>query len=108
MKSYLCLPLYEPVVREAVVKLHAHVAAYIAEVERLQVAVPHGMEEYQYGHHLAVGHEAWTVETALARGVQRVYFQLGTKYLQNSSRIQKISIKFASIMGMDVLFYVTY
>lgn len=60
-------------------KLPAHVVAYIAEVERLQVAVPHGMEEYQDGHHLAVGHEAWTVATALAEGVQRVSFQFGDK-----------------------------
>ena len=32
-----------------------------------------------------------------------MFFQFGAKYLQNSSRIQKISIKFASVMGMDVL-----
>ncbi len=31
------------------------------------------------------------------------FFSSGAKYLQNSSRIQKISIKFASVTGMDVL-----
>ena len=30
------------------------------------------------------------------------FFSSGMKYLQNSSRIQKISIKFASVMEMDV------
>ena len=69
---------------------------YITEVERLEVSVAHGMEEYENGHHLAVGHEARAVAAAFAAGVT------GAKYLQNSSRIQKISIKFASVMGMDV------
>ena len=35
------------------------------------------------------------------------FFNSGVKYLQNSSRIQKISIIFASVMGMGV-FNVTY
>lgn len=79
MKSYLRLPLYKAVVRQAVGKLPAHVVTYIAELKRLQVAVPHGMEKYQDGHHLAVGHQAWTVAMALARGVQCVFFQFGGK-----------------------------
>lgn len=102
MEPYLGLTFYEAVVRQAVWKLLAHVVAYITEIERLEVALAHGMEEYENGHHLAVGHEARAVAAALAAGVQRVFFSSGVKYLQNSSRIQKISIKFASVMGMDV------
>lgn len=65
------------------------------------------MELYEDGPHLSVGHEAWTVAATFAGGIQLVFFSSGAKYLQNSSRIQKISIKFASVMGLDV-FYVTY
>ena len=108
MKPDLGLPLDEAVVGQAVGKLPAHVVAYVAEVERLEVTVAHGVEEYEDGHHLAVRHAARTVAAAFATGVQRVFvsnvcfFSSGVKYLQNSSRIQKISIKFASVMGMDV------
>ena len=75
---------------------------YITEIERLEVAVAQDMEQYEDGHHLAVGHEAWAIAATFAGGVQRVFFSSGAKYLQNSSRIQKISIKFASVMGIDV------
>lgn len=60
------------------------------------------MEQYEDGHHLSVGHEEWTVAATFAGGIQLVFFSSGSKYFQNSSRIQKISIKFASVMGMDV------
>ena len=60
-------------------KLPAHVVAYLAEIERFQVAVSHCMKEYKYGHHLAVRHEAWTVVTAFAGSVQCVFFQFGNK-----------------------------
>ena len=88
---------------EAVGKLPAHVVAYVAEIERLEVAVAHGVEEYEDCHHLAVRHAARTVAAAFATGVQLVFFfSSGAKYLQNSSRIQKFSIKFISVMGTDV------
>ena len=60
-------------------KLLAHVVAYITEIERLEVALAQDMEEYENGHHLAVGHEARAVAAALAAGVQRVFFQFGSK-----------------------------
>ena len=56
MEPYLGLTFYEAVVRQAVWKLLAHVVAHVTEVERLEVALAHGMEEYENGHHLAVGH----------------------------------------------------
>ena len=40
--------------------------AYITEIERLEVALAHGMEEYENGHHLAVGHATWTVAATFA------------------------------------------
>ncbi len=79
MKPDLGLPLDEAVVGQAVGKLPAHVVAYVAEVERLEVTVAHGVEEYEDGHHLAVRHAARTVAAAFATGVQRVFFQFGNE-----------------------------
>ena len=79
MEFYLSLAFYEAVVRQAVWKLFAHVVTYITEIERLEVALAHGMEEYENGHHLAVGHEAPAVAATFAAGVQRVFFQFGSK-----------------------------
>ena len=79
MEPYLGLTFYEAVVRQAVWKLLAHVVAYVTEVERLEVALAHGMEEYENGHHLAVGHEARAVAAAFAAGVKRVFFQFRSK-----------------------------
>ena len=79
MKPDLGLPLDEAVVGQAVGKLPAHVVAYVAEVERLEVTVAHGVEEYEDGHHLAVRHAARTVAAAFATGVQRVFLQFGNE-----------------------------
>lgn len=77
MKPDLGLPFDEAVVGQAVGKLPAHVVAYVAEVERLEVTVAHGVEEYEDGHHLAVRHAARKVAAAFIAGVQRVFFQFG-------------------------------
>ena len=79
MESHLGLAFYETVVRQAVWKLLAHVVAYITEIERLEVALAQDMEQYENGHHLAVGHEAWAVAATFAADVQRVFFQFGSK-----------------------------
>ena len=79
MEPYLGLTFYEAVVRQAVWKLLAHVVTYITEVERLEVSVAQDMEQYENGHHLAVGHEALAVAAAVAAGVKRVFFQFGSK-----------------------------
>ena len=55
----------------------AHVVTYITEIERLEVAVAQDMEQYEDGHHLAVGHEAWAIAATFAGGVQRVFFSSG-------------------------------
>ena len=73
------MPLHKAVVGQAVGELPAHVVAYIAGIERLLFEVSHCMEEYKDSHHLAVGHEAWTVATAFAGGVQRIFFQFRDK-----------------------------
>ena len=39
----------------------------------------------------------------LVDSVSVCFFSSGAKYLQNSSRIQKIYIKFTSVTGMDIL-----
>ena len=77
MEPYLGLTFYEAVVRQAVWKLLAHMVAHVTEVERLKVSVSHGMEEYEDGHHLAVGHTARAVAATFAGGVQRMFFQFG-------------------------------
>ena len=46
-----------------------------SEIERFEVAVAYGMEEYKDGHHLAVGYATRTVAAAFTTGVQRVFFQ---------------------------------
>ena len=79
MEPYLGLTFYEAVVRQAVWKLLAHVVTYITEVERLEVSVAQDMEQYENGHHLAVGHEALAVAATFAADVQRVFFQFGSK-----------------------------
>lgn len=103
MKPDRSLPLDEAVVGQAVGKFLAHMVAYVAEVERLEITVLHCMVEDEDGHNFAVGHAAWPVAAAFIAGVQRVFFNSGVKYLQNSSRIQKISIIFAFVMGMGIL-----
>ena len=79
MKPDLGLPFDEAVVGQAAWKLPAHVVAYVAEVERLEVTVAHGVEEYEDGHHLAVRHAARTVAAAFIAGVQRVFSQFGSE-----------------------------
>ena len=61
-----------------------------------------GVNKHQYRHHLAVGKTAWTVAALLAWGVNKMFFSSGVKYLQNSSRMQKISIKFAVVIGVSI------
>ena len=102
MESYLGLTFYEAVVRQAVWKLLAHVVAYITEIERLEVALAHGMEEYENGITSLSDMRHWRLRRRLPQVSSVCFFSSGAKYLQNSSRIQKISIKFASVMGMDV------
>ena len=102
MKPHLRLPLHKAVVGQAVGELPVHVVTYIAEIERLQVAVSHCMEEHKDSRHLAVGHEAWTVATAFAGGVQRVFFQFRDKIFAELIENTENSIKFASAMGMDI------
>lgn len=47
MKSDLLLPLDKAVIGQAVRKLFVHMVADIAHIERLEVAVTTGMEEYE-------------------------------------------------------------
>lgn len=47
MKSDLRLPLDKAVVGQAAGKLLAHMVTYVAELERLEVAVAAGMEAYE-------------------------------------------------------------
>lgn len=107
MGSYLGLTFYEAVVRQAVWKLLAHVVAYITEVERLEVSVAQDMEQYENGHHLAVGHEALAVAATFAADVQRVFFQFGSKifaeFIENTENFYYICISHG-----NEYFYVTY
>ena len=66
VKGHLCLPLHETVVGDRMGKFLAHMLADVTEVEGLEVAEMHGVEQHQYRHHLAVGKAAWTVATPLA------------------------------------------
>ena len=77
MKADLGLPFDEAVVRQKFWEFIAHMLAHVAEIERLEVSVPHGMKQHKDGHHLAVGHEARTVPATLAAGVQRMFLQFG-------------------------------
>ena len=79
MKSHFCLTFYEAVIRQATRELIAHVLAHIPQIERLQVAVPPRMEEYQDRHYLAVGHPAGTVAVALPVCRNHTFFQLRLK-----------------------------
>ena len=68
------------------------------------------MEQQQYGHYLAVGHAARTVAMALAGGLNSMFFQFWGEIFaeffallnNTSSRIQKISIKYAVVIGMGI------
>jgi len=66
VKSHLRLTLHEAVIREGMRKFIPHVLADIAKIEGLQVTETVSMEQYQYGHYLAVRHAARTVAMALA------------------------------------------
>ena len=37
------------------------------------------MEQHEDGHYLAVGHKAWAVAATFIGGIQRVFFQFGSK-----------------------------
>ncbi len=60
------------------------------------------MEMYEFSHHLTVEHEVWTVAVASTGGMRRIVFTSDTKYLQNSSMVRKIFIKFVKVMGKNV------
>lgn len=79
MKSDLRLPLDKAVVGQAVGKLFTHLVTYVAEIERLEVVVAAGTEEYEYGHHLTLGHETCAVVAAFTGGDQRIFFQFRSK-----------------------------
>lgn len=58
MKSYLRLPLDKAIVGQVAGKLLTHMVVYVSEIERLDISVATDVEEYEYGHHLALGYEA--------------------------------------------------
>ena len=107
MESYLGLAFYETVVRQTMWKLLAHVITYITEIERLEVALAQDMEQYEDGHHLAVGHEAWAVAATFAGDVQRVFFQFWSKIfaelIENTENFYYICISHG-----NEYFYITY
>ena len=97
MQSHLDLAFDEPVVWQAVWKLRAHVVTDVTEIERLEVAVAHGKST-----RIVITSLSDMRHGRLRRRLPDVssvcFFSLGAKYLQNSSRIQKISIIFAPVM----------
>ena len=81
MQAHLCLTFHESVVGYRVWKLPAHVLAYIAQVEGLEVSVAFRVKEYQNGHYLAVREPAGAVAMPFARFGNQVFFQLWGKKL---------------------------
>ena len=67
MEPDLSLTFHKAVVGYSMGKLPPHMLADIAQIEGLQVTEVTGVEQNQYGHDLAVGHEAGTVAVAFAR-----------------------------------------
>ena len=63
------------------------------------------MENHQDGHDLAVRHAARAVTVPLAGGSNVCLLNSGSKYLQNSSRMQKISIKSVDVIGSEFYLY---
>ena len=64
------------------------------------------MENHQDGHDLAVRHAARAVTVPRAGGGSNVcLLNSGSKYLQNSSRMQKISIKSVDVIGSEFYLY---
>ena len=80
-----------------------HVLADIAQIEGLQVAEMVVVKHYQDSHHLTVGEPAQTVTGTLTGDSNRAFSLFGPRNLQNSSILQKIFIKFAGVIGVDVL-----
>ena len=81
-------------------KVRTHVLAHVTRIEQLQVTETLRVEQHQYRHHLAVRQAAGTVAMPLAGTSSWCFFNSGAKNLQNSSRMQKISIKFAVVIGV--------
>ena len=75
----LRLTLHEVVIGYGMGEILAHVLADISQVERLQVAEVSGVEKDKNRHDLAVREAAWTVAAALARDVNKMFFQLRSK-----------------------------
>ena len=90
------LPLDKAVVGQAVGKFLAHMVAYVAEVERLEITVLHCMVEDKDGHNFAVRHAAWPVAAAFIAGVQRVFLQFGgeilAEFIENTENFYYICI----------------
>lgn len=76
--------------------------SYMVQVERLEIAEVVCVEQHQNGHCLAVGYAAGVVAVVLAGDSTGCSFSSGAKYLQNSSRMQKMSIKFIVVLGVRV------
>ena len=106
MEADFRLALHKAVVGDCVGEIRAHVLADVAKIKRLENAEMLGVEQHQYRHHLAVQQTAGMVRRRLPGTSTMCFFNSGAKYLQNSSRIQKISIKFALVIGVgfDITF----
>ena len=73
------------------------------EIECLEVYIMGLMIHNEDGHDFAVAHHARAISMTLSRYVYLVFFELRCKKnLQNSSRIQKISIKFVLVIGVGI------
>ena len=79
-----------------------HMLADIAQIEGLEVSEAVSVEQNQNGHDFTVRHTGRTVTVPLARYFNRMFFNSVVKYLQKSSNIQNISIKFVSVIGVGI------
>ena len=83
-------------------EVSTHMLADIAQIEGLEVSEAVSVEQDQNGHDFTVRHTGSTVTVPLAGYLKRMFFNSGVKYLQKSSNIQNISIKFVSVIGVGI------
>ncbi|QFQ12574.1 hypothetical protein C7Y71_005850 [Pseudoprevotella muciniphila] len=77
--------------------------ADVTKVERFQIPEMGCMKKYEHCHNLCVRNTAGAVAMLFSIRSNKVFFSSGLKILQNSSKIQYISTKFAVVMGVEII-----
>ena len=101
--SHLLLQLDKPVVGYQLGEQMPEMFRHMLQIIMFLATESKGVEQDEDHHSFTVRQTARTVATVFTRFVYQFFFNSRFKYLQNSPRTQIIPIKFAAVIGVDVL-----